>query len=343
MKLKRFRTRVRRGKKGQAWVSYYWDGTSQGRGEVPLGSDHAAAVRKWEELEGLRQDDAGTLRQAFDKFENDVLSGYDSATTRRDYKLCLTKLRAAFSPATWEEITTPDLARYRDQRSAKVRANRELAVLGVVWKWAREWGYTALPYPGQGMRKNKEKPRRVDVTDAIFEALHAQADPLLKDVLDWMTATGLRVKDVLKLQLTDYREREGVVRVVANKTGKPIDFVVADSAVLPALIERRKANKRALHLMMLTTLTGRQVTAQMLRSRFETARAGAAAIAAEAGTPDGDALAAALRGVILRDMRKRAANLAEDVADASKLLQHSGQDLTRKHYRTKGDKVSPVR
>lgn len=337
--MKRFRTRVRRGKNGQAWVSYYWDGTARGRGEVALGTDYAAAVRKWEELEGLRQEDLGTLKQAFDKFETEVLPNYESATTQRDYRLCLTKLRASFGPATWDAITTPDLARYRDKRSAKTRANRELALLSVIWKWAREWGYTALPYPGQGMRKNPEKPRRVEVTDAVFDALYAKADPVLRDVMDWMTAIGLRGTDVLKLQLTDYRD--GVVRVDANKTGKTVDFVVADSAVLPGLIERRKANKRALHLMMLTTASGRQVTPAMLRNRFEKARAAAAAEAEK--VEGGEHLAAAIRKTILRDLRKRAANLAEDMAEAAKLLQHSSTAVTRRHYRTKGDKVSPVR
>ena len=332
--MKRFRTRVRRGKNGQAWVSYYWDGTARGRGEVALGTNYDQAVRKWEELEGLRQDDAGTLEQALSKFKREVLPNYDSSTTQRDYGLCLTKLSAAFGPATWEEVTTPALARYRDQRSAKTRANRELAVLGVVWRWAREWGYTALPYPGQGMRKNPEKARRVEVTDAVFDALYAQADPVLRDVMDWITATGLRVKDVLKLQLTDVRD--GAVRVDANKTGKLVDFVIAASGVLPGLIERRKANKRALHLMMLTTETGRQVNYGKLRSRFEKARAAAAEKVDEP-------LATAIRKTILRDLRKRAANLAGDMAEAAKLLQHSSAAVTARHYRTKGEKVSPVR
>ncbi len=251
------------------------------------------------------------------------------------------QLRAAMEKTTWEEITTPDLAKYRDQRSAKTRANRELALLSVVWKWAREWGYTALPYPGQGMRKNPERARRIDVTDEVFDALYAKADPVLRDVMDWMTATGLRVTDVLKLQLTDVRD--GAVRVDANKTGKTIDFIVADSGVLPELIARRRANKRALHMMMLTTSSGRQVTPQMLRGRFEKTRAAAAEAAEEAPDAAGAQLAALIRKTILRDLRKRAANLAEDMAQASKLLQHSSASVTRRHYRTKGEKVSPVR
>ena len=39
----------------------------------------------------------------------------------------------------------------------------------------------------------------------------------------------------------------------------------------------------------------------------------------------------------LRDMRSRAADLAGDIDEASKLLQHSSKALTRKHCRTKAE------
>ena len=45
----------------------------------------------------------------------------------------------------------------------------------------------------------------------------------------------------------------------------------------------------------------------------------------------------------LRDNRKRAANLSESPEDASKLLQHSDQRVTEKHYRTKATKLRAVR
>ena len=54
-------------------------------------------------------------------------------------------------------------------------------------------------------------------------------------------------------------------------------------------------------------------------------------------------LADGIKGMILRDMRKRAADLAEDDGHASKLLQHSSESVTRKHYRTKGAKLKAVR
>jgi integrase len=127
--------------------------------------------------------------------------------------------------------------------------------------------------------------------------------------------------------------------VSANKTGKRVEFSVASSPVLSALVERRKTY-RADHLMLLSTPTGRQVSYSMLRDRWDDARAKAANKAREQGH---ESMAQQIEAMYLRDMRKRAADLAEDTDEASKLLQHSSKRLTEQHYRTKAEKVRPVR
>ena len=49
-----------------------------------------------------------------------------------------------------------------------------------------------------------------------------------------------------------------------------------------------------------------------------------------------------IKAMYMRDLRKRAAGLADDMEAASKLLQHSSKAVTEKHYR-RGDKLRPVR
>ena len=92
--------------------------------------------------------------------------------------------------------------------------------------------------------------------------------------------------------------------------------------------------------MLLTTPTGRQVTPTMLRDRYDMARADAAAKARKAGQ---EAFAEQIEAMWLRDMRKRASDLAEDELEASKLLQHSSVQITKAHYRTKPTKLKAVR
>ena len=59
------------------------------------------------------------------------------------------------------------------------------------------------------------------------------------------------------------------------------------------------------------------------------------------------ALAVADYGYVLEmgefSLHGRAADLAEDIGEASKLLQHSSTALTARHYRTKGPELKAVR
>lgn len=52
--------------------------------------------------------------------------------------LCLSKLRPVFDTAPIDAILPQHIARYRDARSAPVRANREIARLSHVFNMARE-------------------------------------------------------------------------------------------------------------------------------------------------------------------------------------------------------------
>ena len=92
--------------------------------------------------------------------------------------------------------------------------------------------------------------------------------------------------------------------------------------------------------MLLTTPKGRPVSARMLRERYDTAREAAAKLAEKA---DNKAMADLIRAMFLRDMRKRASDLANSMSEASELLQHSSQAVTKKHYRKTISKLRAVR
>lgn len=102
---------------------------------------------------------------------------------------------------------------------------------------------------------------------------------------------------------------------------------MASSPVLSALLERRKTY-RVSHLKLLSTPT-RDVSLRMRSDRWTAARA--AAIGKRENRP----ILADLKRLILRDMRKMAANEASSLADAADLLQHDDPRLTAKHYRLK--------
>lgn len=329
-KYPRLRVYVKRGKAGQVWTSYWYDMRGTGKPDIALGNDREAALKRWDELHNEKPRIAGTLEEAFKAWEREVLPNYKSEETRKGYKRDLAKLRA-FSEATWDGISLKDLKDYLKKRSAKTRGNRELALLSVIWNWARGEGLTELPWPAYGMErskwKNTEGVRDVEVSDEVFDAIYKHAGPALRDALDLATATGMRVKDGLRVLLTDVRG--DILLLQAGKTGKRAEFDLTQSTVLPDLIRRRRESK-ALHLYLLNSERNRPLTLRALQERFAAARALAAKECPEAA------------GIWLRDMRKRAAQLAGDVREASTLLQHSSVAVTRRHYR-QGDRVKPVR
>lgn len=331
-KYPRLRTKLYRGASGQAWVYYVYDMRGTGKPDVRLGRDWPAALDQWEKLHNLQPLTVGLIQEAIDRWREYELPKYTNAETRKSYAKQLLNVEQWCGGMAWHEVTLPLMRAYLDRRSAKTQGNREMSVLSIVWGKARLWGMTELQWPAAGVKnwKNEEMPREREVTDEVFAAIYSHADRILRDSMDLATATGMRVTDVRTIRLPE----QGVMRFRAGKTAKWAEFDVAQSPVLSALLERRQA-MRAYSVMFLTTDNGRQVSERMLVDRWNDARSAAAKA--------NPALADDILSLFNRDMRKRAANLADDLDAASALLQHSDKKLTATHYRTKAPKLKAVR
>lgn len=336
-KYPRLRTKVYRGKGGQVYAYYSYDMRPDGKPDVRLGTDYAKAIEQWELLHNKKPLTIGRLQEAFDRWELHELPKYDSAETRKGYGKNLRMIAPVLGGMTWDEVTLPILREYLDRRTAKTQGNREVSLLSIVWGKARLWGMTRLPWPAAGVKnwKNAEAARTFEVTDALFAAVYAEADQVLRDCMDIATATGMRLTDARTVRMPI----DGVLRHKAGKTGKWVEFSVAQSPVLSALVARREADK-APCTMLLATGTGRQASMGMLRDRWDAARDRAALKAETTGNP---AFGKEIRAMYLRDMRSRAADLAGDIGEAAKLLQHSSQRLTERHYRNKAETLRAVR
>ena len=336
-KYPRLRTKVYKGRCGQRYVYYVYDMRPEGKPDVRLGKDYARALEMWERLHSHIPLTIGRLEEAFARFEERELPLYDNQETRRGYAKNLKTLRPVFGAMAWDEVDLPTLRLYLDKRSAKTQGNREMSLLQIVWNKALLWGMTRQPWPAQGVKnwKNPEQSRAVEVTDAMFAAVYAQADQVLRDCMDIASATGMRITDARTVRMPV----DGVITHRSSKTGKAARFVVADSPVLSALVARRETMK--VHcVMLLTTHTGRAVTYRMLRDRWDAARDKAAL---KADQEQQTALGEAIRAMYLRDMRSLAADLASDLQEAAKLLQHSSEAVTQRHYRTKPVQLRAVR
>lgn len=346
----RLRSHTRRRKSGKVITYYLYDRRGDGEPDIPLGTDFEEALKRWDEIHNRAPRIAGTLQEAFDRWAAERLPLYDNHETRKSFARQLRRIAPVFGESRWDDVELPHLVGYLERRRAKTQGNREMSLLSIVWNWARTVGLTRLPFPAAGMErsrwKNREKPRRFEVTDDLFAAVYAHADQVLRDCMDLATATAMRLTDCRTILLP----RNDVLRVEASKTGKAADYDLTLSEVLPELLQRRRGLKAG-HLMLLSTHTGRPITAGMLRTRWDAARA-AAAVEAEqraelaADSEERDrlrALASGIRAMYLRDMRKRASDLASDLDAAAALLQHDDKRMTATHYRTRAPVLKPVR
>lgn len=332
------RSHTRKRKSGKVKTYYFLDRRTEGLPDVPLGTDYDGALKKYTEIRERAPRLAGTLLEAFERYEREIMPTL-RAVTARGYRQNLTRITPVFGPATWDSIRFSTLTMYLDKRTAKTQGNRELSLLSIIWNKARRWGLTDLPWPAAGLErsgwKNAERPREFEVTTALFEAVYADGDQVLRDCMDLSSATGMRLTDCREIVLP----RDDTLRLKASKTGKRGEFAISASPVLSAIVARRRAIQ-AQHLMLLSTPTGRRVSATMLRDRYELARERAAV---RAYIANDDEFARQIKAMVLRDMRKRAADLADDAGEAQALLQHGSRATTVRHYRTKAERLKPAR
>lgn len=337
--------RTRKRKSGAVWTSYYYNGRDAdgNRKEIPLGSNLDAAKVEWARLERREPPKPNHLLGAlFDKYEKKIIPT-KSIRTQSDNLKELKQLRKAFENAPLESITPQVVAQYRDARTAKIRANREIALLSHMFTIAREWGLTNNANPCSGVRRNKEKPRDYYAGDIVWNAVYAEAVQELKDAMNLAYLTGQRPADILKVATTDLNN--GFVTVRQGKGGKLLRIRLDDageqsalSLFLDDLQERRSLNGIKTSTLITNTF-GLRMSQQMLRNRWDEAREKAAI---KAGANGDQALAVQIRQFQFKDIRPKAASEIE-LSHASRLLGHSTEEITKKVYRRVGEIVRPTK
>ena len=327
-------------------MGYYYDGRDNTgkRKEIPLGGDLDIAKAEWAKLDCKPIPQKNTiLGKVFDRYEAEIIPG-KKPRTQKDNLLSLTQLRKAFNEAPINAVTPQVIAQYRDKRTGKVRANREISLLSHIYNIAREWGITDKENPAAGVRKNKETPRDFYADETIWDAVYSAAVSELKDAMDLAYLTGQRPADVLSMRATDVID--SFLQVSQGKTSKKLRIRLDAGAVtnglgdlIERLLEQRKA-RAVRNPYLIVTEDGRRVTAAMLRLRWDDARNSAVVKALENEDPQ---LAASIRKFQFRDIRPKAASEIDDLGHASRLLGHTDKRITETVYRRVGEIVKPTR
>lgn len=309
-------------KKGTVW--YHVSGSTP-RIWTKLSSDRAEALRLWAQRECVREDDSNKLFSVVARRYIREVFPTKSVQTRKDNDKELANLLKVFAHMPIDAIAPMHVREYMDIRgqAAKVRANREKALFSHIFNKAREWGYTALQNPCQGVKGFKETGRSRYITDAEFDQVKVHAHFTVIDAMDLALLTGQRPADVLKLKRTDIRD--GALWIVQNKTGARLGIEIPGE--LAAAIARINARPRkAISVYLIQDENGQPLTQCALRSRFDKART------------------IAKVNFQFRDIRAKAATDTGDLAHSQSLLGHKSRDMTE-HYvkRRGGDRVMPLR
>ncbi|MGO9443926.1 MAG: tyrosine-type recombinase/integrase, partial [Thiobacillaceae bacterium] len=297
---------------------YYYNGADGTR--IPLGDDLNLARMKWAEIEANHSTGVHTFHAIAERYRREVLP-QKAAKTQREQNKELDRLIAVFGKVQINDIRPMHIRQYLDKRSAKVAANREVALLSHIWTTARGvWGYTEKDNPCTRIR-NKETPRGVYVDDAEFFAVLDHADVPLRDAMLLAYYTGQRLADVLKMTRTHIKE--GALWIVQNKTKKRLAISIEGELeqVINAMLRRERS---ATSIYLIQTDAGRPLTYSMLRNRFDDARD-------KAGVD-----------FQFRDIRPKAATDSGSLAEAQALLGHQSSATTQRHYRHI-ERVKPVR
>ena len=309
-------------KKGKVW--YHVSGTLP-RLWTKLSSDRAEALRLWAQRESVPEDDSTKLFSVVAKRYVREIFPSKSIQTRKDNDKELANLLKVFAHMPIDAIAPMHVREYMDIRgqAAKVRANREKALLSHIFNKAREWGYTALQNPCQGVKGFKETGRSRYITHEEFDKVKAVAHYTLQDAMDLALLTGQRPADVLKLKRAEIQD--GALWIVQNKTGSRLGIeVIGELAAVIARILARPRNAIGSHIIQ--NENGQPLTQDTLRSRFNKARK--------------------LAGVDFqfRDIRAKAATDTGDLAHSQKLLAHKNRSMTEHYVKARlGERVKPLR
>lgn len=335
-KLKHWHVKRGRNTKGQEWVSYYHVVRAGDKVKwTALGTDRAAALRKWAEIECKPVPaEAGT----FDSVANEymtwaraaVSSGDLAERTLDDREKYLKQMRPVFGDKPFEAIESQHIRKYLDKRTAKISAKKEMRFLSVMWNWARERGITRLGNPVAGVKMPKETGRDIEVRPQDYWMVWEHGDQLVKDVLELAARLGTRPQEVFDLTWSrvDLDAQPMTVKVWQNKV-KGWRTVIAD-ADLEAILARLRGDRERPKGHVLTDEDGAPLNPLgAFRYRFSAARQAALAKAEADGLDHQD--------FQLRDLRPMAGLSmldAEGMDAARRLLGHSTERMTA-HYTTK--------
>lgn len=293
----------------------------------PLGKEYGPAMQKWA---AMLQPVIGRQRLSavMDAYIKEQLP-LRKPLTQTDYLASIAMLRPVFGEMWPEDIEPKHIYGYMRMRNAPVRANRDVAVLSNVMNQAIRMGLINTN-PCKQVRRNEESPRVREVLDSEIVAFLPYCPDWLKAYIRLKLLTGLRQGDMLNIRLDQIRD-DGLF-VKTGKRDKRLLFTWSND--LRIAVETIKAQR---HRVTSMYLINSQRDGTKLSSRgFKSAWSRAMTKAMEAKV--------LTETFAENDLRAKVASEAVELGqNATAMLGHSSDAVTKRHYERGTRKVEPLR
>jgi integrase len=293
----------------------------------PLGKDCAAAMQKWV---AMVHPVIGKIRMGavMDAYIREQLPAR-KPRTQEDYLASIATLRPVFGEMRPEDVEPKHIYAYMRLRNAPVRANRDVAVLSNVMTQAIRMGLININ-PCKQVRRNEEHPRTREVLDSEIAAFMPHCPVWLQAYIRLKLLTGLRQGDMLNIRLDQLRD-DGLF-VQTGKRGKRLLFTWTGD--LHAAVDTIKALRHRITSLYLFNSQRNGTT--LTSGAFKSAWARAMEKAMESGS--------LTESFAENDLRAKVASEAVELGqNATAMLGHSSDAVTKRHYQRGTQKVEPLR
>jgi hypothetical protein len=289
-------------------------------------SDPGACLRKYAEIRGPGPRPK-TLGDVIDKYLAEEVPKL-APRSQEDYRAYCANLKKAFGHMLPDEVTINDLYDYHAARRAPVRANREVTVLGRIFRNAVRWR-AASHNPVRDFIYSAESGRERVVTPSERRRFIASLSAdWLRGYLALKLLTGRRQGELLKL--TRFSEKQSGIAFRILKKRQERELIVQWTPRLRRVWKWLLALPRPSDTASIFIgERGRPVNARSLKSVWHRAM--------ERWQRDGNAR------FWEHDLRAFTAGAAESDERARELLDHGSLATTRRSYRRTTAKVRPLR
>ena len=321
---------------------YLWDDKSEFRLGKSLAEAHRTFSERIAKAEAPKSAEYGfpTMAHLIDHYER-VVTPTKAPATQRPEKQMLGKLRAIWGDMVPAAVTPVKINKVKHATAEKISAttaNHHLRVLSHVFTMGIEWGVIAShPMTGKKVTrvKHPRKQHHIPTDEDIAKSLTIAPD-VIEAYVQIKIRTGLRQTDMLKLKRADIKE-DGLhvtPSKTADTTGKSMIFELSPD--LRHWLHRACcANRQRVQSMWIfQTRDGKPYIddaddASSFHSAWQRWQKKVKAMG--------------VTRYAERYLRNKVGDDSASDEDARERLNHGSIATTRKHYRTKPTKVSPIR